>query len=222
MKKILVIAAHPDDEIIGCGGTLIKHKKNGDVVQVVFTSDGDFSRNIKNPKGFREESAIKVAKKLKFKEPIFLNFPGLNFSRANITKLGKEVTKIISKYNPDIIYTHSFFDVHHDHRATFEATMIATRPGNKKKIKRIYSFEINSGTDSSFGLNGSYFNPNFFIDIKKEISKKLQILKIYDKEILKFPNSRSYEGIKNSAIFRGNMVSLNYCEAFQFIRGVNY
>jgi LmbE family N-acetylglucosaminyl deacetylase len=226
-EKVLAVVAHPDDEILGCGGTLIKHILNSDKVKVVFTSDSESSRfsnidNLSKRIVKRQEIAKKVSEKLNFDSPVFLNFANLMLSRDDITSMNKMLKDIILSYKPTIIYTHFPNDIHHDHRATYEATLVACRPLNKFKVKKIMTFEIPSATELSLVSNKINFTPSYFINIEKEIRQKMKILKYYRNELLKYPSIRSFEGVKNLNKYRGNMVNLKYAEAFEIVRFIDF
>lgn len=226
-NKILAIVSHPDDEIIGCGGTLIKHRKLGDKVQVVFTSESELARNkdsfiAKKKSEYRQKIALSVSKILKFEKPIFLNFNNLSLTRSDVTNMNGKLREIIKSYKPSIVYTHSQKDIHHDHRKTFEATIIATRPQNNFLIKKILTFEIPSSTDSNFYSVTSNFCPNYFVDIGGQVNLKMKILKKYQNEMKKYPHYRSLVGIKNLSMYRGNIVSLKFAEAFELLRHIDY
>ena len=225
-KKILVVAAHPDDEIIGCGGTLLKHKKNNYDIKIIFTFLGNDLRvtsrsklEIENKR--RIKDSIKVSQNLGISKPIFLNSTILNNNHRNSkSELNKNVLQIIKSYEPEIIYTHSFKDIHNDHKDTFEAVHIATRPQNKfKNLKKIFMFEISSSTENFF--LDERFKPNHWVNIDNEIKKKISLLKIYKNEMLKYPNSRSLSAILNLSKFRGNQISMNYAEAFEILRSLD-
>ena len=132
-KKILIIVAHPDDEILGCGGSIIKFSKNS-MIKTVFTcKTHDTRNNIKNSNDNEKRQVIakKVARYLKIKQPSFLNYPGLKMNRNDTTKMARSIYEEILKFRPDIIFSHCIDDNHHDHRATAEATLIASRPYKK-------------------------------------------------------------------------------------------
>ena len=219
--KILVIVAHPDDEILGCGGSIIKFSKKS-IIKTVFTcKTHDTRNNIKNSDDNEKRQIIakKVAKYLKITKPTFLNYPGLKMSRNDTTKMAKSIYDEILKFKPDIIFSHCIDDNHHDHRVTAEAVFIATRPSSKTSyLKKIYSMEIPSASDKLLSKKKS-FNPNYFIDIKKTYKKKLEILnKFYKKELRSYPNSMSLKSIKNQIKYRGNLVNLEFAETFEIIR----
>ena len=221
-KRILIIVAHPDDEIIGCGGTILKLKKQSKI-EVVFTCNTYDKRiNQKNIKKYNERQMIakKVSAFMKINNPTFLKFNGLSIKRDDITKMARLIHDKIMKFKTDTIFTHCIDDNHHDHRATAEATLIACRPYKKSFLKRIYSFEIPSATEKLIKKNRT-FNPNFFVDIDKTYKQKLNILKKFYKDELKpYPNFLSLKSIENQIKFRGNMVNLKAAEGFEIVRSI--
>jgi len=221
-KKVLIIVAHPDDEIIGCGGTILKLKKQSKI-QVIFTCNTYDKRiNQKNIKKYNERQIVakKVSSFMKINSPVFLKFNGLSLKREDITKMARLIHDKIMKFKPDTIFTHCIDDNHHDHRATAEATLIASRPYKKKFLKRIYSFEIPSASEKLIKKNRA-FNPNFFVDINKTYKQKLKILKkFYKNELKPYPNFLSLKSIENQIKVRGNMVNLNAAEGFEIVRSI--
>jgi LmbE family N-acetylglucosaminyl deacetylase len=220
-SKILIIAAHPDDEIIGCGGAILKLKKKNKI-KIIFTCKTYDKRiNDKSVKknNERQKIAKKVSKYLKINDPEFLNFNGLSIRREDITRMSKILYEKIIKFKPDTIFTHCIDDNHHDHRATTEATMIACRPNkNNTFLKKIYSFEIPSASEKLIKKNRA-FNPNFFIDINETYKDKIFILKNFYKDELKpYPNFLSLKSIENLIKFRGNSINLKAAEAFEIVK----
>ena len=217
-KKILIIAAHPDDEIIGCGGTLLKHIFNKDDVFVVYASDGESSRiNGKNKISKRQKEAKEVAKNAKIKKIFFLNYPDNQMDKINILKISKSITSIVDKVKPDIVYTHHYNDLNIDHKITFEATMVACRPIRKKNITEIYSFEILSSSEWH-GRQNLNFKPNVYVNINNFFQKKISLMKIYKNEVMRSPHPRSIRSITSKAASRGSEVNTLYAEAFELIR----
>ena len=217
-KKILIIAAHPDDEIIGCGGTLLKHIFNKDDVFVVFASDGESSRvNGKNKISKRQKEAKEVAKNAKIKKIFFLNYPDNQMDKINILKISKSITSIVDKVKPDIVYTHHYNDLNIDHKITFEATMVACRPIRKKNITELYSFEILSSSEWH-GRQNLNFKPNVYVNINNFFQKKISLMKIYKNEVMRSPHPRSIRSITSKAASRGSEVNTLYAEAFELIR----
>lgn len=221
MSKIFVVAAHPDDEILGCGGTLLKHVSNGDKVFILFVSDGVSARyktseKIKctNEILKREKMARKVAKIGKFTIVDFLNLKNLELHTYPHNFLTNIIFSYFKKYKPDIVYTHYEHDLNVDHYHTFFSTFVASRPNSEFKIKKLLSFEIPSSTDWGINSNNKIFNPNYFVDISKFSKKKELLLNQYKFEMRKTPHSRSIPNINALSVVRGGMAGIHKAEAF--------
>ena len=219
MKKIFVVAAHPDDEILGCGGTLLKHIHNGDKVYILFVSEGVSGRYDKKDSKKciveikkRQEMAKKAAIHGKFEIIDFLNLDNLQLNNYPHNYLTNIIYKYFKKYKPDIVYTHYEHDLNIDHYHTFYSTFVASRPNNDFKIRKLLSFEIPSSTD--WGIGNKSFIPNYFVDIKKYKSQKEKLLKFYKHEMRLPPHSRSIKNLNSLSIFRGGIVGLDNAEAF--------
>ena len=224
MKKILIFAAHPDDELLGCGATILKFKKNGFKIKTFFFGDGESSRK-KNKKTIdesvvkREKQALEVSKKAGFEKPAFQRLPDNKLDNVPLLEIVKFIEKQIKLNRPEIVFTHFENDLNIDHQIIYKAVMTATRPLSKTFVKKIYSFEIPSSTDFALSSNPKkIFNPNFFVDVEKTILKKLQLLKIYKNEIKKWPHPRSLKSIKNLSMLRGSQIGRKYAEAFILVR----
>ena len=215
-NSVLVVAAHPDDEAIGCFGTLLKHYKFGDEINIIFLSDGVSSRGInKKKKHERKKNCLKVLKiiGLKSKNVFFLDYPDNMIDTVPLLDVIKNIEEIKKKIQPNVLYTHFSNDLNIDHRIAYQAAITASRPSKNETIKKILCLEIVSSTEWS-DKNKQIFSPNYFVDISKFINRKLKALAIYDKEIKKSPNARSLENIKNLALLRGSRAGVNYAEAF--------
>jgi N-acetylglucosamine malate deacetylase 1 len=215
-NSVLVVAAHPDDEAIGCFGTLLKHYKFGDEINIIFLSDGVSSRGINKKKKYeRKKNCLKVLKiiGLNSKNVFFLDYPDNMMDTVPLLDVIKNIEEIKKKIQPNVLYTHFSNDLNIDHRIAYQAAITASRPSKNETIKKILCFEIVSSTEWS-DKNKQIFSPNYFVDISKFINRKLKALAIYDKEIKKSPNARSLENIKNLALLRGSSVGVNYAEAF--------
>ena len=226
MKKILVIAAHPDDEILGCGATLLYYKKLGYSIKVIFLSDGESSRNLKkNEKKklikLRSDQAKKVSKISKFLKPKFINYPDNQLDTIPILKIVQKIEKEIIRFKPSIIFTHYENDLNVDHQIAFKSVLTATRPKSKSFVRKIYCFEIPSNTDFSFKKNkNKIFVPNFYVNIEKYLKKKLELLRIYSGEMKRWPHQRSIKGIKVISNYRGSQIGVKNAEAFICIRNL--
>lgn len=225
MKKIIVIAAHPDDELLGTAGTLMCLISKGYKVKIIFLCDGISSRytNQKNVKTLidqRKKQAIKVSALCKFDEPVFANFPDNRLDTIPLLEVVKFIEKEIKKFKPSILITHNENDLNIDHKLTFKSVITATRPSTKTFVKSIYCFETPSSTENNFSGIKTSFNPNIYFDITKVMNKKLKILKIYKDELRKYPHPRSLESVKVLARYRGTQIGTQYAEAFYLIRGL--
>ena len=218
-KKILIVAAHPDDEILGCGGTIIKYKKFSEI-EVIFMTDGVSSRGKKKSNALkRKKEALNLINFLKLKKPTFLNFPDNKLDSVPMLNIVKKIEKKINSFKPNVIITHFSHCLNIDHKKTFEAVMTACRPIKKTNIKTILSFEILSSTEWTQNYNNS-FKPNFFIDLSSVIKEKIKAIKFYKSEIKKFPHSRSLQGLDKLAKFRGISCGKKYAEAFYLVRHI--
>lgn len=218
-NKILVVAAHPDDEVLGCGGSLILHKKNKDDIYLLFMTNGVSSRSNKSKTQIeqRKRMAETIGKHLNVKKIFFLDFPDNELDSVSILKITKKVEEVLFKVKPKIVYTHSFSDLNIDHQKVFEATLTACRPQPNFFVKEIYSFEIPSSTGWHH-YKIKKFNPNYYVNISKIFKEKKKLIKVYSKEMRKAPHARSFDGLRNLSRFRGNQVGVNYAEAFEIIR----
>lgn len=227
MKQILVIAAHPDDEVLGVGGTILKHVKNGDEVYCLILGRGVESRFDKKSIERNEEDekekermqeSLNCGKILGMKEIFFEDFPDNRFDSVDLLDITKKVEYYLKIVKPEIIYTHYENDLNIDHRRVFQAVITACRPCNENCPKEIYSFEVLSGTE--WQLEGMKFSPNVYIDIEENIETKLRAIEVYKSEIRDYPHSRSNEGIKILSKYRGLECGRKYAEAFRLIRMV--
>ncbi len=219
MKKILVVAAHPDDEILGCGGTIAKHFANGDNVDVIFLTNGVSARNLKKKSlkkniNKRRNAAIKAAKIVGANIPYFLNFSDNQLDKHPLLKIIKSLEKIINKIKPEKIYTHFDNDLNIDHQITNQAVITICRPQKKNKVKEILFFEVPSSTEWQISRNTKNFAPNWFEDISKYLNKKILAIKAYKEELNEWPHPRSVKGIKSLANWRGATVGYKAAEGF--------
>lgn len=225
MKKILVIAAHPDDEILGCGATIAKHINEKDEVYVMIMTPGVDSRN-KNKKekivdkNVLSKSVFQCHKFLGIKKTFLNKFPDNRMDKVNLLSIVKKIENVLNKVKPEIIYTHHYGDLNVDHQIVHRATVTACRPSPKNLVKKIYTFEVVSSTEWQSNSKEEVFIPNYFVNIDTFIKKKIKALKYYKNEMRPFPHSRSLESIRALARWRGASVGLKAAEAFCLVRQI--
>lgn len=215
--KALVIAPHPDDEVLGCGGTIAKHAKQGEEVSLCIVTKAytpDWSEEfIKN----RPKEIEKANKILGIRKTFFLDYLTVKLDTIPQKELNEAISKVVNEVKPDILYIPHKGDVNKDHRLVFEASLVATRPINHK-IKKVLSYESLSETE--WGQPIEPFTPNVYIDISDTIKTKIEAMKAYESEIKPYPHPRSLEMINILAKMRGGVVGFDAAEAFILIREV--
>jgi LmbE family N-acetylglucosaminyl deacetylase len=224
-KRILICVAHPDDETIGCGGAIAHHVKNKDNVYCIYMTNGVGARHSKTKDNLicqRKKHSILASKILCFKWLLDCcgNFPDNAMDKIKLLDVVKIIEKAKKKIMPHIIYTHNPYDLNIDHKIVAEATLIAFRPQAQEIWEKILAFEVPSSTDFAYFKQNKFFQPNYFLNIKKYWNKKKKALLAYKKEIKKFPNSRSLKGIEILSKFRGMQNGLEQAEGFQILRQI--
>jgi LmbE family N-acetylglucosaminyl deacetylase len=221
-KSILIIAAHPDDEVLGCGATVSKLADEGYDIYTLILGEGVTSRDMKRDAGQREEEIDKLKQeinaannKLGVKKVFTYDFPDNRFDSVDLLDIVKKVEEIKQKTKPSIIFTHYKNDLNVDHRVTYNAVMTATRPLSEETVKEIYSFEVLSSTEWNYPLS---FSPNTFFDVTSTIRKKKEAMELYGSELRDFPHPRSIEGIELNAKNWGMKTGIKYAEAFLLVR----
>jgi LmbE family N-acetylglucosaminyl deacetylase len=218
---VLVVAAHTDDEALGCGGTIARHIAEGDTVYAIFMADGVTSRLGADQKDLlgRNVAAENARGILGIKENFYLGLPDNRMDSIPLIDVVQKLEPIIDMLQPSIVYTHHYGDLNVDHRITHQAVMTACRPQPGRSVRAIYAFEVMSSTEWATPTV-TPFLPNYFVDITKYLSKKNDVLNAYHSEMRKAPHSRSKEHLTNLAIHRGQSVGVLAAEAFMSIRVV--
>ena len=219
-KKILIVAAHPDDEVLGCFGTVAKLIKDGYEAFVLILGEGKTSRDTDEENKKDELCTLNSEMKkahdiIGIKKTFVYNFADNRFDSVDLLDIVKVVSEIKDKVQADIIFTHFENDLNIDHQITYKAVVTATRPMEDESVKEIYSFEILSSTEWNYPLS---FNPDTFFDISDTIELKLQAMKKYKSELKEYPHPRSLEGIELNAKYNGMRVGKKHIEAFKSIR----
>lgn len=220
--KILVIAAHPDDEVYGVGGTIAKHTMNGDKVFVLILTDGATCQYPGNKVmvGQKRKEAKRSAKILGIEKIYFFNLPDMQLDTIAHVEVNKVIEKTIARVEPDVVYTHHWGDVNKDHRVVFESTMVAVRPSFRSTIKRILLYETPSSSEWNAPILTDKFIPNVYVDISETISKKIQAMEAYKSELREFPHPRSIEAVTTYAKKNGLVIAKEAAECFLLIREV--
>ena len=224
-KKLAVICAHPDDEVIGCGGTIAFYKKKNYEILSIFFTKGENSRQFKNNGLLIKNEKKRIADSNKASLILGINrIVNFDLKDNELDKysnlfLTKKIESELKIFNADIILTHAANDLNIDHRKVNQAVQTACRTSGTLNIKKILCFEISSSTNN-FKVNKRRFNPNYYVDISKLMNKKKKALKCYKKQLKPYPNPLSYKNIINLSRYRGSEVNLNYAEAFEAIRTI--
>lgn len=216
-ERILVVVAHPDDEVIGCGGTIAKFSKMGKKTFLLTMTDGVSSRNNSNLKevNIRKKACLESAKILGFNNIFLNNLKDNELDTVSNLKLTKIIEKIIKKVNPNIIFTHFNYDLNIDHRKVSNAVITACRPKINNRVKKIFFFEVLSSTEWNINIKiKNNFIPNWYENITHTFKTKMKALKCYKRELRKFPHSRSLKGIKILSQYRGIVSGYKNAEAF--------
>ena len=223
-KKILIVASHPDDEVLGCFGTVARLIKEGYEAYTLILGEGKTSRDeqriVENKKDEIDILNTEIQKAndvIGIKKVFVESFPDNRFDSVDLLDIVKVVSKVKEEVQPDIIFTHFENDLNIDHRITYQAVLTATRPMEDECVKEIYSFEILSSTEWNYPLS---FSPDTYFDISDTIDLKLKAMKEYTSELCVYPHPRSLECIELNAKYQGMRVGKKYVEAFKSVRVV--
>tara|TARA_B100001250_G_C19806944_1_gene793791 strand:+ start:1453 stop:2136 length:684 start_codon:yes stop_codon:yes gene_type:complete len=226
--KYLIIAAHPDDEVLGCGGSMVKWAKLGHDVHVLIMGEGVTSRDKERNRGARRNditqlgvSAQKAGKILMNKSVELLDYPDNRMDSVDIIDVVKSIEYHIEKLKPDEVVTHHLGDLNIDHQIIHQAVMTACRPTYGNTVKRILSFEVPSSTEWQSVTSGNSFRPNWFENVSESLDLKIEALKVYQSEIREWPHPRSLKAVEHLARWRGATVGCDAAEAFMLNRFIN-
>ena len=226
MKKYLVVVAHPDDETLGCGGSIAKWSKNGDQVKCIFMADGEKARFNESQLILEKDLIQKLIERRKEAAGAALEVLGVPFSnfydlpdnrldQIPLLELTKLIENEVMNYEPDIVVTHSGADLNVDHRKVHEAVVTATRPPVNPYIEKTLFFENLSSTEWSLSGYFQKFSPNHYEDISGFLRVKLQALAVYENEMRSFPHPRSPQAVCGLAAYRGSNIGFIEAEAFE-------
>ena len=226
-NSILIVAAHPDDEVLGCGGAIAAHVSKGDSVNVLIMAEGITSRDDARKIELRDnelenlaDSAKKANDILGVQSLTLLGYPDNRMDSIDRLDVIKSIEQYIDKFKPSVAYTHSGTDLNVDHRVINDAVMAACRPLPNNTVNQILFFEVASSTGWN-GMEGNLtFSPNWYVDISDTLEKKIEALDAYSSEMRDWPHARSLDALKNLAKWRGASVGIDAAEAFYLARNI--
>ena len=218
-RTVVILAAHPDDEVLGCGGTIAKLADEGAAIHVAFLADGVFSRagetDVQHADlAVRRIAAQKVCGILGVESVFFGDFPDNRMDTIALLDIIKPIEALIAKYQPDTVFTHHAGDVNIDHRRIHEAVVTACRPQRGHPVKTLLCFEVPSSTEWQLPSSAPAFEPNWFVDISDTLDRKLAALDAYAAELRVWPHPRSRQGVEHLSHWRGATVGVDAAEAF--------
>lgn len=220
MRRVMFIAVHPDDETLGCGGTILKHKKAGDEITWLILT------GIRNhPSGRWDETVVEardkmvgqVANEYDFNHVVDLGLPTIMLDRIDMGEIVAKIGKVLDEVKPNVVYMMYQNDVHSDHRVAFSAVYSCLKSFRRPYVKRILMFEALSETEFAAPNPTNSFVPNVFVDITDYIEEKLHIMSLYNTEVMQTPYPRSLSTIKALARYRGSRAGVDYAEAFMLL-----
>ncbi len=225
--NILVVAAHPDDEVLGCGGAIARHVENGDQVHVLILAEGLTSRDDIRKRKRRQTELSELAQSAKqanmllgVKSLVLRSFPDNRMDSLDLLDIVKVIENIITEYQAQIVYTHHSGDVNIDHQIAHKAVVTACRPFPGQSIRRLLFFEVPSSTEWQATGLASSFCPNWYVDVSDTLENKLRALRLYSSEMRAWPHSRSLEAVEHLARWRGACIGVQAAEAFILGRNI--
>ena len=224
--KILIVAAHPDDEVLGCGGTMARLSQQGHEVYIAILGEGITSRHAQRDaadqrqlSGLHEQARLAAAK-VGVKELFLFKLPDNRLDTVPLLEVVKLVENLVEKLKPEAVYTHHPGDLNVDHGVVNRAVMTATRPMAGQCVRDIYTFEVPSSTEWAFQSLQPSFRPNVFMNVSGMVETKIEALACYDSEFRKFPHPRSPEALQAIAARWGSVVGCESAEAFELVRSI--
>lgn len=220
--RVLVIAAHPDDELLGLGGTIAKHSSNGDEVHVLMITEGSSTQYKDQPDMIEQKKReiTNVKNILRISDVHFVDLPDMKLDTLAHIDVNNPITKAVHKLQPEVVFTHFYGDVNKDHRVIFESTMVAVRPATNSSIKKVICYNTPSSTEWNIQQGHTAFMPNMYVDITEFLDKKLEALHQYKSEMREYPHPRSPESVRIHANYWGNHIGVEAAEAFMIVREI--
>ena len=224
-RQVIVVAAHPDDEVLGCGGTIARHADSGDQVHVLIVAEGSTSRQQKRDRSQVGDELSALAKAAQAAGSILgaasvelLDLPDNRLDSLDRLDLIKRIEECVERHQPECVYVHHAGDVNVDHRRLHEAVVTACRPTPGHVVKSLLSFEVASSTEWQPPGSAPAFQPNWFVDISAQWERKKEALSTYLSEMRDWPHARSLKAVEHLARWRGAQVGVEAAEAFCLLR----
>ena len=220
MENILIVAAHPDDEVLGCGGLIVRESAHGRRCNVLILTDGSGGRYDAATAAAHRENTDKANRILGSAAVIQEDFPNQAMETVPVARIARCIEGHLERLHTDAVFTHHHGDLNRDHRIAFEATLVACRPYPRQCVRQLYSYNVPSSTEWNAIDPKTVFVPNLFVDITDFLDTKIAALKAYDTECHAFPHPRSPESIRTHAGYWGLNVGLPFAEPFRLLREI--
>jgi N-acetylglucosamine malate deacetylase 1 len=220
MTQVLVLAAHPDDEVLGMGGTIAVHTARGDAVRVVVVTDGSSTQypGDADARARKDDEAVRAATELGVTDYVHLDLPDMRLDTLAHVEVNGIVEQQLRELEPDLVYT-PHPDVNRDHRVLFDSVAVATRPTPGQPVRRVLTYAPTSSTEwTPAGLN--WFVPNWFVDVGETLERKVSAFAHYETERREYPHPRSERAIRAAASFYGSSCGCEYAEPFVLVRAL--
>jgi LmbE family N-acetylglucosaminyl deacetylase len=216
--KVLVVSAHPDDEILGVGGTVAVHVRRGDQVCLAILCEGDSARSRPDRLAEVKDESRRAAAILGVSDVIHCGLPDQRLDTLPLGLVTGEVEAIVKSFEPAIVYTHFGGDINRDHRVIAEAVLVATRPYAAPSVREVLMFETPSSTEWGSPELLPVFHPTAFVDIARTLERKVEGFLCYTAEVCDYPHPRSAQGLRERARYWGSLVNCSAAEAFAVVR----
>ena len=224
--KVLVVAAHPDDEVLGAGGTIRRLADEGTEIVIAILGEG-FTARAKPPSGDHTQAqdtlhrtAREVGARLGAAEVVLHDFPDNKLDTVPLLDVVQVVERLVEQHLPDTLYTHHPGDLNIDHRTVHQAVLTATRPFPGQPVREVYAFEVPSSSEWSLDSVGPSFRPNVFVDVSSTLETKIEAMATYESEMRPYPHPRSAEALRATAMRWGSLAGFHAAEPFQLVRAL--
>lgn len=214
----MIIAPHPDDEVLGCGGTIAKHVREGNEVYLCIVTKPYPPEWSEEEIDERRKEVFAASKILGIKHLHFLELPTVKLDTIPQKELNDKVAQVIEKVKPQVLYIPHQGDLNKDHQIVFQSVMVAIRPRSDSTLKKVLSYETLSETEWAAPGITNAFIPNIYVDISQTLGSKLKAMQEYRRELKRFPHPRSLQAISNLAKLRGSTIGVKAAEAFMLVR----